>query len=231
VCRELLATGYFHPKRVRIIANGVAITPEDPAVRARVRSEFRLGDEPVLLATSRLHPTKGHRDLLAAVAQLRQTSPRVRLLLVGDGVERPHLEEQARGLGLGDAVRFTGFRDDVTALLQAADLFVLPSLREGMPNAALEAMAAGLPIVACAVDGVPEAVADGETGLLVPPGSPDALADALGRLLADRARAERLGRAGRDRARERFALDRVLAETEACCLETRNLRRRPAPGA
>jgi glycosyltransferase involved in cell wall biosynthesis len=226
-CRaELLRYGYYGPERIRAIPNGVEVPPDDPGARERVRRELGLGDAPVLIVTSRLHHAKGHAHLLEALAGLGQAVPRVRLLVVGDGTERAKLEAQARASGLGEAVVFTGFRDDVADLLRAADLFVLPSLLEGMPNTVLEAMAVGLPVVASAVDGVPEVVVDGATGLLVPAGQAQALGDAIARLLAEPAAAAAMGRAGLERVRERFTLARTLADSEAWCLETRDARRR-----
>jgi glycosyltransferase involved in cell wall biosynthesis len=225
-CRtELLRTGYFRAERIRAIPNGVDLPPEDPTARGRLRDELGLGEAPTLIVTSRLHPMKGHAHLLDAVALLREDFPALRLLVVGDGVERGRLEEQAEELGLADAVVFTGFRTDVAELLRAADLFVLPSLREGMPNTALEAMAAGLPVVAAAVDGVPEVVVEEETGLLVPARDPQALRDAIGRLLTEPQFAQALGQAGRERVAEHFSTERMLAEAEAWCLATRDSRR------
>lgn len=225
-CRsELLRTGYFRADRIRAIPNGVDLPPQDPSARERLRGEFGLGEAPVLIVTSRLHPMKGHAHLLEAVALLREDFPALRLLVVGAGVERGRLEEQAEELGLAHTVLFTGFRTDVADLLRAADLFVLPSLREGMPNTALEAMAAGLPVVAAAVDGVPEVVMEEETGLLVPPGNPQGLRDAIGRLLTEPAFAQALGQAGRERVAEHFSTERMLAEAEAWCLATRDSRR------
>ena len=226
-CRgELLRTGCFRPERIRAVPNGVAVPPDDPGARQRVRDELGLGQGRVLIATSRLHRMKGHAQLLEAVAMLRGHFPGLRLVVAGDGVERTKLEAQAAELGIAEAVVFTGFRPDVTALLRAADLFVLPSLREGMPNTALEAMAVGLPVVASAVDGVPEVVADGETGLLVSPGDPQFLCDTIGRLLTEPELAAALGRAGRQRVRDHFTAEQMLAATEAYCTETRDLRRR-----
>ena len=224
--RELLAYGYFGPERIRAIPNGVKIPPDDPAARGRIRAELGLGDGPVLIVTSRLHPMKGHVHLLDAFAALRRDFPDSRLLVVGDGGERATLEEHARCLGIDETVAFTGFRTNVTDMLRAADLFVLPSLREGMPNTALEAMAVGLPVVASGVHGVPEVVADGETGLLVAPGDAGLLRGAIGRLLADPDLAAQMGRAGLKRVRTRFTTERMLEDSEACCLEARDARLR-----
>jgi len=222
--QALLRVGYFTADRIRAIRNGVRLPPDAPGVRERVRSELALGDGPVLIVTSRLHHQKGHRYLFDAAASLREDFPALCLLVVGEGRQRPEVEAHARRAGVADAVRFLGFRTDVTDLLRAADIFVLPSLLEGLPHTALEAMAVGLAVVATGVDGVGEAVVDGETGLLVPPADPAALSDAIRRLLCDPSRAARMGRAGRERVAADFALDRSLADCEAYCIETRDAR-------
>jgi glycosyltransferase involved in cell wall biosynthesis len=219
--RQLLGYGYFPAERIRAIPNGVVIPPPDPTARARVRAEFGLGDDPTLIVVSRLHPDKGIQELLDATDKLRAEVPALRLLVVGDGAHRSPLEEQTRRLGLDDVAVFTGFRTDVTALLRAADVSVLPSHHENMPYSVLEAMAVGLPVVATAVGGVPEVVVDGETGILVPPGDAGPLKEALASLLRDRAAASAMGRAGLARVRARFTRRHMLEATEAYCLETR----------
>ena len=128
-------------------------------------------------------------------------------MIVGDGPERARLEAEIRRLGLEGAVVLAGDRDDVAAMLARADVFVLSSTSEGLPLSILEAMAAGLPVVASSVGGVPEAVEDGETGLLVPPRDPVRLAAALERLLVDPALRRRLGSNGRERVRQHFGLE------------------------
>jgi glycosyltransferase involved in cell wall biosynthesis len=136
---------------------------------------------------------------------------RYSLAFVGGGRDQPQVEEELRAQGLGDRVALLGDRHDVPALLAGADVFVLASRSEGAPLSILEAMAAGLPVVASDVGGVAELVADGATGLLVPAGEPAALARALARLLDDRALRERMGAAGRARARDRFDLPELRA--------------------
>lgn len=165
---------------------------------------------PVLLEIGRLCDVKGQRDLIAALPRLGRDD--VILLLVGEDIEargayRAKLEEQVRKLGLGDRVRFLGRRDDVPALLAAAEALVLPSSIEGLPLVVLEAMAAGRPVVATSVGGTPEAVVDEETGLLVPPGDVEALVHAIDALLDDPELARRFGKAGARRVRERFDAD------------------------
>ena len=137
-------------------------------------------DAPLIGAVARLTHEKGIDRLIRAAPTVVAKCPEVRFVIVGDGPERPLLEAEAGRLGVDAHFHFAGHRADVGELLPAFDLFVLPSLREGLPFAVLEAMSAGLPVVATRVGGVPEAVAEGVTGLLVPADDPDALADAPG---------------------------------------------------
>jgi glycosyltransferase involved in cell wall biosynthesis len=162
---------------------------------------------PVLVEIGRLCDVKGQRELIAALALLERDD--VTVLLAGEDIEangayRLRLEREARKLGVDDRVRFLGRRDDVPSLLASADALVLPSWIEGLPLVVLEAMAAGVPVVASAVGGTPEVVVDGETGSLVPPRDVPALARAIDALLADPEQARRFGEAGRQRAREHF---------------------------
>lgn len=200
----LVAQGY-PPDRTLTIRNGIEIG--EPAQSAHVEPAPA---GPVLLEVGRLCEVKGQRELIEALSRLTRND--VTLLLAGEDVEsagayRHALERRARDLGVADRVRFLGRRDDVPGLLAAADVLVLPSWIEGLPLVVLEAMAAGVPVVATSVGGTPEAVVDGETGLLVPSRDVDALAGAIDALLSDPERAQRLGAAGRRRARERFDAD------------------------
>jgi len=190
----------LEPERVVVVDNGVAL-PEPSSGDAL--AEVRLPGHGVIVTVARLDVVKDLGTLLAAVAGLPQTQ----LILVGDGPERAALEARARQPDLAGRVSFLGFRSDIDALLAASDLFALSSLSEGMSIAALEAMAAGLPVVATAVEGTPDVVVDGQTGLLVPPRDPTALAGALRAVLGDPARRQALGAAGRERVRERFSLE------------------------
>jgi glycosyltransferase involved in cell wall biosynthesis len=159
--------------------------------------------QPVILSVGRLKAPKDFSTLLRALAQLEPGAFTVRI--VGDGPEREALEEEAHSLGLAD-VQFLGERNDVPAQIDDADVFALASRSEGLPVSVLEAMAAGLPVVASAVGGVPELLDEG-TGRLVPPGDPAALAEALQGVLADPGLRSRLGRAARARVEERFDLE------------------------
>lgn len=172
--------------KIEVIANGV--DPLDLQVqrtREQVRRDLSVADgDLVLLAAARMTEQKGHRFLLEAVSTLRNRWGALRCLLAGDGPARPRLERQARELGIADRVRFLGFRSDIPDLIRASDIYVLPSLSEGMPLGLLEAMALGCPVVACAVSGVPEIVRDRINGLLAPPADAPALARLLGELAA-----------------------------------------------
>jgi glycosyltransferase involved in cell wall biosynthesis len=165
------------------------------------------GDPPLILSVGRLKAPKDFATLVRALALVRAPFAAT---VAGDGPERAELAALARRLGV--RVELAGERDDVPRLLAGADVFVLASRSEGLPLSILEAMAAGLPVVASAVGGVPELVEAGVTGLLVPPGEDAALADALEHLLADAELRRRLGAAGRARAAERFDLPRFHAE-------------------
>jgi glycosyltransferase involved in cell wall biosynthesis len=146
--------------------------------------------------------------MLAAIPALLESFPGSCYLVAGDGPQRPTLERRARELGVEGRVRFLGARHDVPALLALADLAVLPTQADLLPTAVLEAMAAGTPVVASAVGGIPELIEHGQSGLLVPPGDPAALVAACGELLGAPERAERLAARARAVIAERFTLER-----------------------
>jgi len=203
--------------RVVVVPNGRDLSVFAPGRhRERVRKALGLdAHAPVVLVVGRLEAQKGHAYLLEGWPEVVGELPDARLLVVGDGSLRGSLEARAAALGLGPTVTFTGFRDDVPALLDAADVVALPSLYEGMPLTAIEAAAMARPVVATAVDGTPEVVRHDVTGLLVPPADPRALAAALRALLRDPARARRLGERARGWALERFDLARHVEATAA----------------
>jgi glycosyltransferase involved in cell wall biosynthesis len=183
------------PNAIRV---PVVALPRDPAFRASLvegRPDY------VILTPARLHPQKGHTYLLQAAALL----PNATFVLAGDGPLRAALEAQAGELGVAGRCIFLGERSDVPALLAAADLFVLPSLFEGLPVSVLEAMAAERPVVATAIGGTDEAVTSEVTGLLVPPRDPTALASAIRRLQEEPEVARRLAAAGRARVEREFS--------------------------
>ena len=163
---------------------------------------------------ARLNPEKDHDTLIRAVALVRATDPAFQLLIAGDGPCLETLKALANDLGLEDSLRFLGTVDNIPGLLREASVLVLTSLKEGISLTLLEAMATGLPVVATRVGGNPEVVVDGETGLLVAPGSPRELADALLNIRQNRAMASAFGRAGRDRAERLFDVRRMIADYE-----------------
>ena len=162
---------------------------------------------------ARLEPQKGHRILLQALSLLRAEFPNIRLICLGTGALKDELTKIARDLGLENIVRFVGFRSNVGDWLAAVDIGVLPSFYEGLPLTAVETLAAGIPLVATAVDGTPEVVIDGETGHLVPPGDPAAMAEAIGRLARQPELRRKFGLAGRDRVLKRFRIQRQVKQT------------------
>jgi glycosyltransferase involved in cell wall biosynthesis len=157
-----------------------------------------------------LRPEKAHDVLLRAAVTIVRRFPDATFDVVGDGPQREPLAALTHTLGLERAVRFLGHRDDIPALLAAADIFVLPSRSEAFPNAVLEAMAAGLPVVATAVGGIVELVADTRTGLLVRPDDPASLAARLCDVMLDAPFASRLGEAARAEAHARYSFDRMV---------------------
>lgn len=194
----------------------------------RVRAELGLTPRvPVLTMVARFARQKDHPTLLEAARRLKDQGRAFRLLLAGDdpfGDHRRRMEERSAALGLEDRVTFLGLRRDVPALLAASDLFVMPTLWEGLGLVFLEAMAFALPVVSTTVSAVPEVVVHGETGILVPPRDPAALAGAIVRLLDRPEERVRLGKAGRSRLEERFGLARMIEETEGvyrACLDQR----------
>ena len=193
-------------ERIRLIPNGVALPPAAPAGREPRRD----GDGPLIGMVGRLDWKKGYEHALAAMSLLHARIPEARLDIVGDGPFRGALEEQARQLGLEETVRFLGQRHDATELMRDFDCYVLSSVIEGMPNALLEAMSLGRPAVTTSAGGSAEVVVDGKSGLVVPPADPTALADAMERVLRDRAFAESLGAAAAKRAREDFSAEAML---------------------
>jgi len=210
-------------EKIAVIRNGLDLDEFDAAARAGPLATLAPMPEGALIgAVGRLEPQKGMTYLLDAFSRLPPRFAGAELWIAGDGPEAHALQEQAASAGVAERVRFLGLRHDVPALLERFDLFVLPSLWEGLPNAVLEAMAARRAVVATEVDGTPEAVvdisaanADEATGVLVPPRDSDALAQAMGRLLDDSQLRMRLGEAGRRRVAAEFGMERMVNQTQA----------------
>lgn len=202
---------------VTVIHTGIDPPGEiDEHAAAELREAWGAGDGvPLILTIARLSYEKGLDTLIDAAAVLRRTHPTAKFVVLGEGPDRPLLEERIRSNGLTDCVALAGFHADVWPAIAAADIICLPSKSEGMPNVLLEAMAVGKPIVATAVGGIPEAVASNMNGLLVPAEDPAALAAALAQLVDDRSLARRLGAAAKRTVADRFlARDAVAAYGE-----------------
>lgn len=207
------------PKKVTYIPNGIHATDFAAAAERRTTRPLLGSLAPpgtILIGTvGRLDPVKDQAGLVTAFkllcASLPNVGGRLRLVIAGKGPQRPALEAQITKLGLDAQVSLLGNRDDVPALLPEFDIFVLSSIAEGMPGAVLEAMAAGLPVVATQVGGVGEIVVPGTTGLLVPAGDPAALSKALSSYVSDDALRASHGASGRKRVESEFSLDTMLS--------------------
>jgi len=195
------------------IPNGLDAAPFEtpPEDRVSFRNEIGVPRWATVATIVASLDSKGHDDLLAAAAEVTRAGVDLRVVAVGEGQwGRPGIEKRARELGLAARVHLLGFRADVPRVLAGSDLFVLPTLSEGLSIAIMEAMAAGLPVVTTAVGGNAELVAEGITGSLVPPADPPALAAAMLALARDPARRRAMGRAGRARVRAEFTLERMV---------------------
>lgn len=223
---------HIDAEKVRVIRNGIDLSIFTSSGRAEDHGnsvlQFGIGPHSLVCGTvARLHHQKGIRHLIDAFALLRCEFPDLKLLVVGDGPERVNLANQAAALGVSQNVIFAGERNPPVHCLRLMNVFVLPSLYEGFPNAVLEAMAALVPVVASDVGGVGELVRHEQNGLLVPPGSPSRLADAIRSLLLNPEKARVMATLAYDRIRREFSLDGMLQEyddfyeellsKESCC--------------
>jgi len=212
VCQSLLSENGFSTERIRVVRNGVDFDRFSTAkgIREALFPNFTRNNRLVAVVGNMHILVKGHLDLIEAAQEILKVSPQVRFILIGDGAQRPVIEKKVRELGLEQNFLLLGYRMDVPELLSCCDLFVLPSVAEGLPNAVLEAMAAGLPVVTTRVGGVPEIIEDGVTGLLVPPKDPRALAEAISRVLRNPELAARIAHAGQEHVRSEFSFDRLI---------------------
>ena len=213
--KDVLVEGGVDPRIISVIYSGI-----DPAKYAgaaggsRLRGELGIPESSRLVGTvGALAPHKAQAFLLRAAKKLAQERDDIRYIIVGEGELEAELKALARSMGVDDIVTFAGFRRDIGAVFAAMDVFVLSSVAEGLCTSILDAMASGVPVVATNVGGVPEIVVDGTCGLLVPPADPEALAQAINRLLDDPGLRGRLARGGRERV-QRFTIDRTVEETE-----------------
>jgi glycosyltransferase involved in cell wall biosynthesis len=210
----MLGDDGIEPARIETVHDGVNLSfiDKQPAIDAHAAVWLPHG-APVVGNVAALAPHKGQRHLVAAAARVVREIPDARFVIVGDGELREALERQIKELALERHVFLTGFRSDALGLIKSFDVFVLSSITEGLGSAVLEAMACRRPIVATRAGGIPEAVIDGVTGLLVPPHDEPGLAAAIVRLLKDRTLAMTLADAGRTRVEDAFSVERMVSGT------------------
>jgi glycosyltransferase involved in cell wall biosynthesis len=212
--RQILLADGVPDERTVTVHEGIDLERVASAPPARLHEELWLPHQaPIVGNVAALVPHKGQRHLIEAAVLVVRQVPDARFVIAGEGELRPALERQIREHRLEKHVLLAGFRPDVLSVHKAFDIFVLSSVTEGLGTSLLDAMACARPIVATTAGGIPEVVADGETGLLVPPRDHHALADAIVRLLNDADLRRRLGEAGLARVRERFSADRMVRDT------------------
>jgi glycosyltransferase involved in cell wall biosynthesis/peptidoglycan/xylan/chitin deacetylase (PgdA/CDA1 family) len=213
VKRDLMEQG-VDPKRIVVVQNGIDLTRGRRNNQNTKGKLKRNGKNPIVGTITRLSPQKDIPTFLKMAALVIKDVPKTQFLIVGDGEKRKELQDLAEKLGLGDHVRFLGYRKDVPDLLKTFDIFALSSLWEGLPIVILEAMAAEKPVVATAVDGVAEVVEHGKTGLLAEPKRPDLLAKFAIELIRNPNRAKEMGKRGRERLERSFSINRVINTVE-----------------
>jgi glycosyltransferase involved in cell wall biosynthesis len=215
---DLVALGVAPPERFVVIRLGIELGERvAPEQNGRAESRRYLGIEPDRFAVGwigRMTAVKRTDDVLVAFKRLRDEGVDAVLCMVGDGPDRQDLERRAHELGIVRDTLFLGYQEDVAPFYAAFDALVLPSSNEGTPVSAIEALAAGRPVVATRVGGVPDVVQEGDDGFLVEPGATDDLADRLAQLARDPELRERMGRAGRERVLPRYAVERLVDDVD-----------------
>jgi glycosyltransferase involved in cell wall biosynthesis len=222
VKRDLVTYGVAAADRIQVISLGLELDPflESGPYRGAFRRELQLnGVERLVGIVGRIFPIKNHHLFLEAAALVAREEPAARFVIVGDGTLRPALERQAQETGIADRVIFTGWRRDLPGIYADLDVLAVTSNNEGTPVSAIEAMAAGCPVVATNVGGLPDLIREGETGYLVPPGDAPAVATALLRVLHQPEMARCMGETARRAARERFSAQRLITDMEQLYLE------------
>jgi len=221
----LIAEDGFAPEKVRVVHNGVDVEKFHRCRGNREKLLPKAGDGKVIVLVGNMHTNvKGHPWLIASAPAVVREFPSIRFALAGDGEQRAQFEKQVGDLGLGENFLFLGRRADIPEILACCDIAVLPSRAEGLPNAVLEYMAAGLPTVVTRVGGNVELIEDGVTGLLVPPEDSAALSTALLRLLRDPVLARHIAQSGREFTTRNFSFERLVREVDELYTE---LLRRP----
>jgi glycosyltransferase involved in cell wall biosynthesis len=221
--REIeIARSRVEPNKVVKIYNGVDISSfsgTDLLDQNPIRHEFKISSgAPLLGSIGRLHPQKGYSYLIESMGIILDQYPEAKLLIVGTGELENEIKSQVNRMGLSQSIIFTGIRADIPSILAALDIFILSSLWEGHPIVILEAMAAGVPVVATAVGGTPEIITAGETGILVQPRDPEGLSDAVMRLISNRELRTQIAQAGKKRALDFFTVENMTRRIESLYL-------------
>lgn len=205
------------PGNIRVIHNGIDLRRyEAKGVSRQVRKELGIKEgQPVIGTVGNLFAVKGQSYLLRACRIVASAFPNFVLLVAGEGEQLSFLEKEATSLGIASNVKFLGFRSDIPSILEAMDVFILPSLSEGLPLSVLEALALQIPVVATNVGGIPEVIEEGVTGYLVPPRNPEALADNILSLLRHPEVAINIGRAGRRKMEKSFRLEKMIKDYQS----------------
>lgn len=207
--KNILIDGGINPGIIRVVPDGIDFTPYNRAVSSDyLRREISCSPDDFLVGiVAHLADHKGHKYLIQATKLLKEVAPKIKVIIVGEGPLKMELNRQVKEIDVEDMVFFLGFRKDVPQILASLDLFVLSSHLEGMGSILMDAMACRLPVVATKVGGIPEVVIQGETGLLVPPRRPSALAKSILKLYNDRALASRLGERGYEVVHQKFSAE------------------------
>jgi glycosyltransferase involved in cell wall biosynthesis len=213
-----------------IAKNKITVIPTAPAISAPATKHLSPAErkrflgisetDPLIVLAGRLEPQKGHWVAIDAMVAVLEEFPRAQLVFLGEGSLRLQLEQLVQAKQLGANIRFAGYKNNVREWFAAADLSILPSFYEGLPMTVLESLAEGCPMVATAVDGTPEVIRNGETGILVPPGDAAQLGQAICKMLRDREFAKRTARAGQRDVLENFSVDNLVTRTQELYLRT-----------
>jgi glycosyltransferase involved in cell wall biosynthesis len=204
-------------KKIALIPHGIDVGRfllQAPSSKLQAKAVFSLGSGPVIGIIARLSEVKGHIHLLRAFPRLSKEFPAAQLFIVGEGREKERLEQEARGLGVPGQIVFLPRTGDTSKALAAMDIFVMPSLQEGLGLALMEAMAAGLPVVASNIGGIKTLIENENNGVLVEPGRPEELAEAIAALLREPARAAEMGQRARQFIAENFSRAKMARQTE-----------------
>ena len=223
--QQILATSSVSPANIVVIKNGLSGVSfvRDPEQLLEVQFRAKMGltcqlgiasSSAIVGMVANLRPVKGHRHVLNAAASVLQRRSNVHFLFIGEGELHSDLERQAKDLGIESHVHLMGHRTDAGSLVAGFDVALLASLHEGMPNTVLEAMAAGVPVIATAVGGVNEIIEDEQTGYLVPPGDPVALAECLNRVLEQNQLRQKIGLQGQQFVQSNFAVEQLVSSVQ-----------------